>query len=112
MKYKRSAAMFLMMFVLAGSSHAADDQTSFGTQAGEAARELRGTASESYAVTSAKVAETAKKVEAEAQDTIQTLQKQWEALAKQLQEKTAQISTQLQKQAKDFNESFNKPPKP
>ena len=121
--------LWIAMIVLSGMSYAAEDKSSLGTQielsaanasadkqslggqAGEVARDLKGTAEESYTVTSTKVAETAKKVEADAQDTFKTLQKQWDVLAKQLQEKTQQIQKQLEQQIKDFNKSLNQPSK-
>ncbi|MDD5226200.1 MAG: hypothetical protein PHV97_03325 [Candidatus Omnitrophica bacterium] len=118
MKRKTLAIVFVIMFVAMGMSYAADDQASPGTQAvpesiggqaGEAARELKGTVAENYAVTSAKTAETAKKVRADAQETLKTLREQWDVLAKQLQEKTRQIQKQLDQQWQDFNKSFKKP---
>ncbi len=118
MKSKVLGVILGMMFVVAGMGYAADDQTSSGTQAapqslggqaGEAARELKGTADESLSTGTRKVAESSKKVQAEAQETLKTLQQQWDALAKQLQEKTQQIQKQLQEQWQDFNKSYNKP---
>ena len=106
MKYKLLAILLVAMFVSV-VGYAADDQASLGTQAGEAARELKDTAGEILSNGATKVAESSKKVEAEVQDTFKTLQEQWDVLAKQLQEKTQQISQQLQQQAKDFNKSFN-----
>ncbi len=107
MQYKILAVM-VMMLILAGVSYAADDQASLGAQAGTAARELKGTAAESYAAASIKTAETAKKMQDEAQETLKNLQQQWDVLAKQLQEKTQQLQKQLQAQWQDFNKSFNK----
>ncbi len=111
MKYKFVALMFVMMVILAGMSHAADDQASLGTKAGKAARELRDTAGESLSTGTTKITESSKKVEAEAQETLKTLREQWDVLAKQLQEKTQQIQKQLDQQWQDFNKSFNKPSK-
>jgi len=108
MKCKTSVLM-LMMFIMAGSCYAADNATSLGTQAGEAARELKGAADETLSVGAVKVAESSQKVKGEVQDTLKTLQQQWDVLAKQLQEKTKQIQKQLDQQWQDFNRSFNKP---
>ncbi len=101
----------MMMLIAAGWAYAVDEQVSLGTQAGEVARELKGTADESLSMGATKVAESSKKVETEVQDTLKTLQQQWDVLAKQLQEKTKQIQQQLQQQWQDFNKSFNQPPK-
>jgi flagellar motility protein MotE (MotC chaperone) len=127
MKYQLWAMMFAMMFVVAGISYAEDvqcpfaaqaaasatdasaDKQSLGAQAGEVARDLKGTANESLSTGAMKVAESSKKVEAEVQDTMKTLQQQWDVLAKQLEEKTKQIQAQLQQQWQDFNKSLNKP---
>jgi len=109
MKYKILAVVFVMMFMVVGISYAADEPVSLGTQAGEAARELKRTAGETFSTGAVKVVDSSKKVEAEVQDTLKTLQQQWDVLAKQLQEKTKQIQTQLQQQWQDFNKSSNKP---
>jgi len=109
MKCKLWAMMFAMMVALAGLSYGADNQASLGTQAGEAARDLKGTANEALSTGAMKVTESSKKVEAEVQDTVKTLQQQWDVLAKQLQEKTKEIQKQLDQQWQDFNKSLNKP---
>ena len=118
MKIKILVIMFMTMFITGGVSFAAEDKASpvipatspsLGAQAGEAARELKGTAGETLATGAVKVADSSKKVEAEVQDTLKTLQEQWDVLAKQLQEKTRQIQKQLEQQWQDFNKSFNKP---
>lgn len=112
--------MLLTMVAVAGTGYAADEPASLGTQAGEAARDLKGTAGETLSAGAIKVADSSKKIQTEAQDTLKTLREQWDVLAKQLQEKTQQISKQLQasaaqlsaqaqKQLEDFNKSFNKP---
>jgi len=111
MKSKMLVIMFMMVFTVAGMSHAAEDTTSLGTQAGEAARELKGTADESLSTGAAKVSEASAKVQTDAQDAFKTLQEQWNVLAKQLQEKTQQIQKQLDQQWQDFNKSLNKQPK-
>ncbi len=117
MKYKLVACMFTMIFIAAGMGYAADEQASLGTQAtpqslggqaGEAARELKDTASEGLSTGEAKVAESSKKVEVEAQETLKTLQQQWDVLAQQLQEKTQELRKQIEQQWQDFNKSFNK----
>ena len=100
-----------MILILAGRGYAVDSQASLGTQAGEAARDLKDTANESFSTGAMKVAESSRKVEAEVQSTVKTLQEQWEVLAKQLQEKTKRIQTQVQQQWQDFNKSLNQPPK-
>lgn len=109
MKYKLWAVMLVLMFTAIGICRAAEDQNSLGAKAGEAARELKGTADETLSTGAMKVSETSKKVETEVQDTLKTLQQQWDVLAKQLQEKTKQIQQQLQQQLQDFNKSFNAP---
>ena len=109
MKCKIIAAIFAILFIAARMSYAAEDSTSLGAQAGEAARELKGTADESYATGMIKVGEASRKMETDARETVKTLQQQWDVLAKQLQEKTKQIQKQLDQQWKDFNGSFNKP---
>lgn len=98
------------MFISA-VGYSADDQVapSLGGQAGEAARELKGTADESYATGMIKVGEASRKMEADARETVKTLQQQWDVLAQQLQAKTKQIQKQLDQQWQDFNKSFNKP---
>ncbi len=114
------AVLWVAMFILSAMGYAADDQVSsavpaapqsLGAQAGEAARELKGTADETLSAGAAKVTEASKKVETEAQDTMKMLSEQWNVLAKQLQDKTQQIQKQLDQQWQDFNKSFNKPPK-
>ena len=113
---KRKIGLFVMaVFFVATMGYAADDQTtavvppSVGAQAGEAARELKGTAGKTFSTGAVKVAESSQKVKVEAQDTLKTLQQQWDVLAKQLQEKTKQIQKQLDQQWQDFNKSLNKP---
>ena len=108
-KYKISAILLVVIWGLAGVSYAADDPTSLGTQAGTAARELKGAADESFSTGAMKVAEASGKVQAEAQETLKTLQQQWDILAKQLREKTRQMQKQLQTQWEDFNKSLNQP---
>jgi ABC-type phosphate transport system auxiliary subunit len=110
MKYKLFAILLVAMF-FSSVGYAADDQPapSLGAQAGEAARELKGTADESLSTGAMKVAQASKKVEAEAQDTMKMLSEQWNVLALQLQEKTRQIQKQLDQQWQDFQKSFNKP---
>lgn len=118
MKYKAWVVMIFVMWVLTPNGYAADDQTSsgipavsqsIGGQAGEAARELKNTADAGLSAGAVKVAESSKKVQAEAQETIKTLQGQWDVLAKQLREKTQEIQKQLEQQWQDFNKSFNAP---
>ena len=111
MKRKMSVLWVCMILILAGRGYAVDSQASLGTQAGEAARDLKDTANESFSTGAMKVAESSRKVEAEVQSTVKTLQEQWEVLAKQLQEKTKRIQTQVQQQWQDFNKSLNQPPK-
>ena len=111
MKIKMIVIAFTILLFLAGSSFGADDQASFGTQAGEAARELSGTANETISTGAAKVAESTQKVQTEAEETLKTLREQWDAFTKQLQEKTQQLQKQLQQQWQDFNKSFNQPSK-
>lgn len=117
MKGKAMILMLLMMAV-AGMSFASDDPAaletpasspSIGAQAGEAARELKGTADQTLSAGAEKVAETSAKVQTEAQETMKTLQEQWDVLAKQLQEKTRQLQQQMDQQWQDFQKSFNKP---
>ncbi len=121
MKSKILIMVFVIMVVSAGVGYATEDQTSpdmqaalqsLGGQAGEVARELKGTADESFSTGAMKVSETSKKMEADAQETLKTLQQQWDVLAKQLQEKTQQIQKQVQQQWQDFDKSYNKSPKP
>jgi exonuclease VII large subunit len=130
MKHRLLAILLAAMFISA-VSYAADDQASpvtlatpsstggqvapppsLGAQAGEAARDLKGTADESLSTGAIKVAEASAKVQTEAQDTLKTLQQQWDVIAKQLREKTQQIQKQLDQQWQDFNKSFNKKPQP
>ncbi len=106
---KRMLALLMLAMGILGGGLYADDQSSLGSQAGEAARELKGTADESLSTGAMKVTETSKKVETEVQDTLRTLQQQWDVLARQLQEKTRQIQKQFQQQLQDFNKSFNAP---
>jgi len=109
MKCKIAAILFFIGLISTGVNYAADDQASLGTQAGEAARQLKGTADEGLSTGATKVAESSKKVEAEAQETLKTLQQQWDVLAKQLQEKTQELQKQFDQQWRDFNKAFNKP---
>jgi hypothetical protein len=120
MKFKIGAVLWILILILTETSYAADEQapletktmpSSLGGQAGEVARELKDTAGESLSAGAAKVAESSRKLEAEAQDASKILQQQWEAFAKQLQEKTQQLQKQLQAQWQDFNKSFNQPSK-
>ena len=113
---KRKTVYFFIAGILlfSGLVFAAGNDTqaspeSFGGQTGDQARQLKETAQADYAVASAKVAETSKKVQADAQDAFKTLQQQWNDLSKQLQASAQQLSQQLQKQLDDFNKSFNKP---
>jgi hypothetical protein len=112
MKKIPALMIFLMMFMTSTAVLAADEQAapqSLGGQAGEAARELKGTAEESYATGMTKAGEAARKMEADARDAFATLQAQWNEFARQFQEKTQQIQRQLDQQWQDFNKSFNKP---
>jgi len=120
MKIKMLAIVFGIMFVATGMSYAADDQSSPGTQtapqslgsqAGEAARDLKSAADEGLSTGAVKVADSSKKMQAETQETLKTLQQQWDVLAKQLREKTQEIQKQLDQRWRDFNESFKKPSK-
>lgn len=108
---KVTVMLFVMVFIAAGWTYAVDEQTSLGTQAGEAARELKGTADETLSTGAAKVAESSQKIQTEAQEAFKTLQQQWDVFAKQLQEKTQKIQQQLQQQWQDFSQSFNQPSK-
>jgi flagellar motility protein MotE (MotC chaperone) len=112
MKNKAMVFMLLMMAV-AGMSYAANDQAAVpaspGAQAGEAAREVKDTADESFKTGASKIGEASRKMEADAKETLKVLQAQWDDLAKQLQAKTRQIQAQLEQQWQDFNKSFSKP---
>lgn len=109
MKYKILAAIMAMTLIVpnGGISSVADDQTSLGTEAGTAARQLKNKADEGYATGSAKVAEAQKKMEAEVQGVFQNLQQQWNVISQQAQTSAAQLSKQIQKQWDDFKKSFN-----
>ena len=109
MRQKLWAMLFMILFSLAGMSYAAEDQTSLGGKTGEAARDLKNTADESYKTGASKIGEASRKMEADARETLKILQAQWDVFAKQFQEKTQQIQKQLQQQLQDFNKSFNKP---
>lgn len=106
----RMMICFLMMGLgMSGAVLAADNNSSLGTQAGEAARELQGTADATLSTGAAKLSEATTKVQTEVQSTMKTLQQQWDDLSKQFQAKTEQLRKQLDQQWQDFNKSFNKP---
>ena len=117
MKHKSIGIVFVALF-FCSAAFAADDPASeavqapspsFGTQAGEAARELQGKAAEGISTGATKVAETSQNVETQIQEAFKTLQQQWDEFVKQLQEKTRHIQKTLDQQWKDFNQSFHNP---
>lgn len=112
MKLKIWALLPVVFLALAGISHAADEPASLGTQAGEAARELKAKADEGLSTGAAKLAESSQKIGVEAQQTMKTLQEQWNEFVKQFQEKAQQLQNQLMQQWQDFNKSFNKSSNP
>ena len=107
MKYRLLAVVFVMVFVVAGMSYATEDSTSLGAQAGEAVRELKGTADESYSTGMVKVGEASRKMEADARDAFKTLQEQWNVFAQQLRVKSQQLQKQMDQQWQDFQKSLN-----
>lgn len=107
MIYKTPAILLAVLWILAGTSYAVEDQSSLGTQAGEAARQLKNSADETYAIGTLKVKETEEMARDKAQDVFRTLQEQWDSLSLQLQKSTQQMSQQFQKQLEDFQKSFN-----
>ena len=109
MRLNIGVVVFVLMLTSVRILVAAEDPSSMGAKAGEAARELKETADESLSTGAMKVAETSQKVEVEVQDTLRTLQQQWDEFTARLQEKTRQIQKQLQQQLRDFNKSFNAP---
>lgn len=111
MRSKVLMAAVMISFILVGSGilQAANENASFGTQAGKVARELKDRADENYATGAEKVKETERKMSAQAQDALKTLQQQWDEFSRKFQVSAQQLSQQIQRQWEDFNKSFNQP---
>jgi enoyl-[acyl-carrier-protein] reductase (NADH) len=103
---KKILGIVISSFLFTNVAFAADDEASLGTQAGTAARAIKGSTEEAYATQSTKIMEAEKKIEAEAQDVFKALREQWDKIAVQVQASTHQLQEEMQKQWADFQKSF------
>ena len=91
---------------------AADDKDkSIGTATGETARDLQAKAQETAKVTAVETEKASKQLEQVANDTFQKLSVQFQEAMKNFQGSSQELTKRLQEEFKKFKQAYNKPAK-